>query len=381
MGRPRRADATSVSSRRPTPTSVPLRARPARVCARRGDPRGRRPPLLRGRSARLGDGSLGLDPRRDRCRVLIFALYRLRAGREGSARSLSDIADGRRILVARGRRVTEELTTPTDVVVERDDEAITRQHQRALDVVAEVRSRISRTSGHRIQAKAHHDLDEAEWLIGGLRARSTGSSSRSCSAPACRRPASSTAATGSPRSTSTSAASPPARPGALVAACAVGLVRGERPQVGSVEIGGAPCRGRPRRAGAAPTAGPRRTSTPALRRRADLRHAQRPAAGRQTVTERDAAFAPASARSRPRSRPRIPPTTSTTSTTARRGRARDGARGAHRAGTRSATPSRPWRPRRRRPPRPSPWPRARRSPSNPGQTRPRKPGVPGARPR
>ena len=106
--------------------------------------------------------------------VLVFTLLRLRAGRQGSRGSLSDIADGRQLLIARGRRVTEELTSLTDVVAERDDEAITRHHQRALDVVAEVRSRIGRTSGQRVQAKAHHDLDEAEWLIGGLRARLDG---------------------------------------------------------------------------------------------------------------------------------------------------------------------------------------------------------------
>lgn len=173
--------------------------------------------------------------------VLVFAVYRLRAGRRGSRLSLSDIADGRRILVARGRRVTEELTSLTDVVVERDDEAITRHHQRALDVVAEVRSRISRTSGQRVQAKAHHDLDEAEWLIGGLRARLDGfveplqrrnGQPATCFFDGCHGLATVDIDLGG-----IALQRIPVR---ACAACAVGLVRGERPPVGSVEIGGRP---------------------------------------------------------------------------------------------------------------------------------------------
>ena len=171
--------------------------------------------------------------------VLVFALYRLVAGRHGSARRLSDISDGRRILVARGRRVTEELTTLTDVIAERDNEAITRQHQRALDVVAEVRSRVSRTSGQRIQAKAHHDLDEAEWLIGGLRARLDGFVEpllpRNGLPATCFFDGSHGLATVDIDLGGIALQRVPVR---SCAACAVALVRGERPHVGSVEIGG-----------------------------------------------------------------------------------------------------------------------------------------------
>ena len=105
--------------------------------------------------------------------VLVFALMRLRAGLPGGHR-ITDIADGRELLIARGRRITEELTERTDAVAERDDEGATRQQQRAFDVVASARSRIGRASGQRVQAKAHQELDEAEWLIGVLRARLDG---------------------------------------------------------------------------------------------------------------------------------------------------------------------------------------------------------------
>jgi hypothetical protein len=171
--------------------------------------------------------------------VLVLTLFRLFAGREGSRRSLGDISDGRRILVARGRRVTEELTMLADVVSERDDEAVTRHHQRALDVVAEVRSRISRTSGQRVQAKAHHDLDEAEWLISGLRARLDGfvepvlqrnGVPATCFFDGCHGLATVDIDLGG-----VALQRVPVR---TCAACAVGLVRGERPQIGSVEIGG-----------------------------------------------------------------------------------------------------------------------------------------------
>ena len=171
--------------------------------------------------------------------VLLFALYRLRAG--GRGMSLSDIADGRQILVARGRRVTEELTSLADVVSERDDEAITRQHQRALDVVAAVRSRVSRTSGQRVQAKAHHDLDEAEWLIAGLRARLDGfveplqqrnGLPATCFFDGCHGLATVDIDLGG-----IALQRVPVR---TCAACAVGLVRGERPHIGSVELGGRP---------------------------------------------------------------------------------------------------------------------------------------------
>jgi hypothetical protein len=171
--------------------------------------------------------------------VLVFTLLRLRAGRGGARTSLSDISDGRRILVARGRRVTEEITSLTDVVAERDDEAITRQHQRALDVVAEVRSRISRTSGQRVQARAHHDLDEAEWLISGLRARLDGFVEpplhRNGLPATCFFDGSHGLATVDVDLGGIALQRIPVR---SCAACAVLLVRGERPPIGVIQIGG-----------------------------------------------------------------------------------------------------------------------------------------------
>jgi hypothetical protein len=173
--------------------------------------------------------------------VLVFTLLRLRAGRGSSRTSLSDISDGRRILVARGRRVTEELTSLTDVVAERDDENITRQHQRALDVVAEVRSRVSRTSGQRVQARAHHDLDEAEWLISGLRARLDGfvepALHRNGLPATCFFDGSHGLATVDVDLGGIALQRVPVR---TCAACAVVLVRGDQPPVGVVEIGGRP---------------------------------------------------------------------------------------------------------------------------------------------
>jgi diadenosine tetraphosphatase ApaH/serine/threonine PP2A family protein phosphatase len=106
--------------------------------------------------------------------VLVFVLLRLRSGSSGGRSSVTDVADGRQILIARGRRVTEQLTALADVVAEREDEGATRWHQQALGVVTEARGRIGRTAGQRVQSKAHQDLDEAEWLIGVLRARLDG---------------------------------------------------------------------------------------------------------------------------------------------------------------------------------------------------------------
>ena len=89
-------------------------------------------------------------------------------------------------------------------------------------------------------AKAHEELDEAEWLIGVLGARLDGFVEPLRPAPRhCRRPASSTASTVSRPSRSTSRASRCQRvPVRSCAACAVGLVRGERPRVGTVSMGG-----------------------------------------------------------------------------------------------------------------------------------------------
>ena len=171
--------------------------------------------------------------------VLVLTLLRLRSGRGGSRVSMSDIADGRQILIARGRRITEELTNLNETVAEREDEAITRVHQRALEVVAEVRSHIGRTSGQRVQARAHQDLDEAEWLLGGLRARLDGFveplQNRSGFPAVCFFDGSHGLATVDVDLGGIALQRIPVR---TCAACAVGLVRGEHPVVGTVEMGG-----------------------------------------------------------------------------------------------------------------------------------------------
>jgi hypothetical protein len=171
--------------------------------------------------------------------VLVFALMRLRAGRSGGHHGITDIADGRELLIARGRRVTEELTELTEAVAERDDEGATRQHQRAFDVVASARSRIGRASGQRVQAKAHQELDEAEWLIGVLRARLDGFVEPLQPRPGlpatCFFDGAHGLATVEVDLEGIALQRVPVR---SCAACAVGLVRGERPRIGSISIGG-----------------------------------------------------------------------------------------------------------------------------------------------
>lgn len=171
--------------------------------------------------------------------VLVFVLLRLRGRRNGSRGSITDVADGRQLLIARGRRVTEELTMLGEIIVERDDEAATRHHQRAIDIVTEVRSRIGRASGQRVQAKAHQQLDEAEWLIGGLRARLDGFVEplrpRSGLPATCFFDGRHGLATVEVDLGGIALQRIPVR---SCAACAVGLVRGERPAIGSVEMGG-----------------------------------------------------------------------------------------------------------------------------------------------
>ena len=54
--------------------------------------------------------------------VLLFTLIRLRGGPRRATHSISDISDGRELLIARGRRVTETLTSLADAVAEREDE-------------------------------------------------------------------------------------------------------------------------------------------------------------------------------------------------------------------------------------------------------------------
>jgi hypothetical protein len=171
--------------------------------------------------------------------VLVLTLLRMRAHRSGSRISLTDIADGRTILIARGRRVTEELTVLAEAVEERQDEAAIRNHQRALEVVADVRERVGRASGQRVQAKAHQDLDEAEWLVGGLRARLDGFveplQSRSGLPATCFFDGRHGLATVEVDLGGIALQRVPIR---SCAACAVGLVRGEHPRIGTVEIGG-----------------------------------------------------------------------------------------------------------------------------------------------
>jgi hypothetical protein len=171
--------------------------------------------------------------------VLVFTLLRLRSGSLGGRASLSDVADGRQLLVARGRRITGELTALADVIAEREDEDTTGQYERAMDVVAGVRSRLGRTSGQRVQAKAHRELDEAEWLLGGLRARLDGfvePQQPPDSVPAtCFFDGEHGLATVEVDLGGIALQRIPVR---SCAACAVGLVRGERPRVGFVVIGG-----------------------------------------------------------------------------------------------------------------------------------------------
>ena len=159
--------------------------------------------------------------------------------RKGARPSMSDIADGRRLLIARGRRVTEELTTLGETVAERDDEGLERQHERALEIVAGVRARISRVSGQRVQARAHLELDEAEWLVGGIRARLDGfvdPVQPSAGVPAtCFFDGDHGLATVEVDLGGIAYQRVPVR---ACAACAVGLVRGEHPEIGSVELGG-----------------------------------------------------------------------------------------------------------------------------------------------
>ncbi len=171
--------------------------------------------------------------------VLVFTLLRMRSHRSGSRVSISDISDGRQILIARGRRVTEELTALADAVEEREDEAAIRNHQRALEVVADVRARIGRASGQRVQARAHQDLDEAEWLIGGVRARLDGFveplPTRTGLPATCFFDGRHGLATVDIDLGGIALQRVPVR---SCAACAVGLVRGEHPRIGTVDLGG-----------------------------------------------------------------------------------------------------------------------------------------------
>ncbi len=171
--------------------------------------------------------------------VLVFTLIRMRGGIRRATHTVSDISDGRELLIARGRRVTETLTSMTDVVAEREDEGASKQHQRALDAVASARGRIGKASGPRVMAKAHEELDEAEWLIGVLGARLDGFVEplrpRHGTPATCFFDGAHGLATVELDLEGISLQRIPVR---ACAACAVGLVRGERPRVGTVSMGG-----------------------------------------------------------------------------------------------------------------------------------------------
>jgi hypothetical protein len=171
--------------------------------------------------------------------VLVFTLVRLRGGLRRATHGVSEIADGREVLIARGRRVTEILTSLADVVAEREDEGASKQHARALDAVASARSRIGRVSGPRVMAKAHEELDEAEWLVAVLGARLDGFVEplrpRAGLPATCFFDGEHGFATVEVDLEGIALQRVPVR---SCAACAVALVRGERPHVGSVSLGG-----------------------------------------------------------------------------------------------------------------------------------------------
>ncbi|HET6174683.1 MAG TPA: hypothetical protein VFD90_18905 [Gaiellales bacterium] len=171
--------------------------------------------------------------------VLVFTLVRLRGGLRRATHTVSDMADGRELLIARGRRVTEALTELAEAVAEREDEGATKQHARALETVSSARARIGRSSGTRVMAKAHEELDEAEWLIGVLGARLDGFVEplrpRAGLPATCFFDGQHGLATVEVDLEGMALQRVPVR---ACAACAVGLVRGERPHVGSVTMGG-----------------------------------------------------------------------------------------------------------------------------------------------
>ncbi|MDX6536875.1 MAG: hypothetical protein QOD37_1216 [Gaiellales bacterium] len=171
--------------------------------------------------------------------VLLFTLVRLKGGLRRATHGVSDMADGRELLIARGRRVTETLTDLADVVAEREDEGASKQHARALEVVASARSRIGKVAGPRVMSKAHAELDEAEWLIGVLGARLDGFVEplrpRTGLPATCFFNGQHGFATVEVDLEGIALQRVPVR---SCSACAVALVRGERPHVGFVHLGG-----------------------------------------------------------------------------------------------------------------------------------------------
>jgi hypothetical protein len=171
--------------------------------------------------------------------ALAFAGVRFLAARRGPRHGLADVADGRHILIARGRRVTEQLSELADEVAEREDDTASRLHAQAVEVVTAVRGRVGRSSTMRVQARAHQDLDEAEWLIGGVRARLDGFVEpmhvRKGLPATCFFNGDHGLATVEIDLGGIALQRIPVR---TCAACAVSLVRGEHPGIGSVELGG-----------------------------------------------------------------------------------------------------------------------------------------------
>ena len=303
--------------------------------------------------------------------VLVFTLLRLRAGRQGSRGSLTDIADGRKLLIARGRRVTEELTALTDAVAERDDEAATRHAS------ARARRRRRGALAHRPRIGTAR---AGEGAPGSRRGRVADRRAArpprrlrraaAATATACPPPASSTAATGSRRSTSISAASPcsafrcaRARPAPWASCAASGRTIGiGRDRRAHRALAGRTALVRLLRLGAQ---GPQ---APALRRRAALRSSPSarerapPPDGRRARPRR--ARPRAAGRARGAARGRRPTISATTSTSSARPSRAGAGEEPHAEPADRATPSRPWRARRRRAPSPRPSPRATRSPSS-----------------
>jgi hypothetical protein len=232
------ADARGMTSQRPIPGST--RTRASRACAIAAAALAAAAlPSTAAAAPGSGAGTLVWVLVAVGAAVLVYTVVRLRGGIRRATHTSSDIADGRELLIARGRRVTESLTSLAEAVAEREDEGASKQHQRAVDVVASARSRIGRASGPRVMAKAHEELDEAEWLIGVMGARLDGFVEPLRPQPGlpatCFFDGEHGLATVEVDLEGIALQRVPVR---SCAACAVGLVRGERPRIGSVSVGG-----------------------------------------------------------------------------------------------------------------------------------------------
>ena len=146
------ADARVMTSQRPIPGST--RTRASRACAIAAAALAAAAlPSTAAAAPGSGAGTLVWALVAVGAAVLVFTLVRLRGGIRRATHTSSDIADGRELLIARGRRVTESLTSLAEAVAEREDEGAIKQHQRALDAVASARSRIGRASGPRVMSQ------------------------------------------------------------------------------------------------------------------------------------------------------------------------------------------------------------------------------------